>query len=70
MEQKENQMYLKGLLFGYCLAAGIIFDLLHVPFLGNILILFSLLVVLNTYVFDGLIHKFQNNVLPAIMRQL
>lgn len=51
------------------LGAGIIFDVLHVPFLGNILILFSLLVILNTYVFDGLIHKFQNNVLPSIMRR-
>jgi len=54
--------------FWICLGAGIIFDLLGVPFLGNILILFSLLIVLNTYVFDGLIHKFQNNALPAIMR--
>ncbi len=49
------------------LIAGILFDLAHIPFLGNLLIFFSLVVVLNTYVFDGLIHKFQNNVLPAIM---
>ena len=55
--------------FWILLVAGIIFDLLHVTFLGNILILFSLLVVLNTYVFDGLIHKFQNKVLPAIMHR-
>ena len=54
--------------FWICLGAGILFDLLGVPFLGNILILFSLLIILNTYVFDGLIHKFQNNALPAIMR--
>lgn len=53
--------------FWLLLGFGIIFDLLHVTFLGNILILFSLLVVLNTYVFDGLIHSFQNKVLPAIM---
>ncbi len=55
--------------FWILLGAGIIFDFLHVPFLGNILILFSLLVLLNTYVFDSLIHKFQNNVLPAIMQR-
>jgi multidrug efflux pump subunit AcrB len=51
------------------LAVGIMLDLLHVTFLGNILILLSVLVVINTYVFDGLIHKFQNNALPAIMRR-
>ncbi len=50
------------------LIAGILFDLMHVTFLGNLLIFFSLIVVLNTYVFESLIHKFQNNVLPAIMR--
>ena len=49
------------------LIAGFLFDLMHVPFIGNLLIFFSLIVVLNTYVFDSLIHKFQNNVLPAIM---
>src|SRR5690606_39167891 len=37
-------------------------------FIGNLLIFFSLIVVLYAYVFDSLIHKFQNNVLPAIMR--
>ncbi|KAA9042213.1 efflux RND transporter permease subunit [Ginsengibacter hankyongi] len=49
------------------LIVGILFDLAHVTFLGNLLIFFALLVVLNRYVFDGLIHKFQNNALPAIM---
>ncbi|MEO5909019.1 MAG: efflux RND transporter permease subunit, partial [Ginsengibacter sp.] len=50
------------------LLAGIFFDLIHVPFVGNLLIFFSIVVVLNTYVFDHLIHQFQNNVLPSIMR--
>ncbi|MEO8860610.1 MAG: efflux RND transporter permease subunit, partial [Ginsengibacter sp.] len=50
------------------LLGGILFDLLHVPFVGNILILFSIIVVLNTYLFDSWIHSFQNKVLPAIMR--
>lgn len=49
------------------LIAGILFDVMHVTFLGNLLIFFSLIVVLNTYVFDNLIHKFQNKVLPSIM---
>jgi len=38
-------------------------------FLGNILILLSILVVINTYAFDDLIHKFQNKALPAIMHR-
>ncbi len=49
------------------LLAGILFDLFHVTFVGNLLIFFSIIVVLNTYIFDSLIHKFQNRVLPAIM---
>ncbi len=49
------------------LGAGILFDLAGVTFLGNILIFFSLIVVLNTYVFTGLIRSFQNRILPAIM---
>ncbi|MBV9961792.1 MAG: efflux RND transporter permease subunit, partial [Parafilimonas sp.] len=36
-------------------------------FIGNILIFFSLLMILYSYVFDGWIHKFQNNALPWIM---
>jgi multidrug efflux pump len=36
-------------------------------FLGNLLIFFSLLVVLNKYVLDGWIHSFQNKALPWIM---
>ncbi len=51
------------------LGVGIFFDLIHVTFLGNLLIFFSFLVILNRYVFDGLIHKFQNKALPAIMRR-
>ncbi len=36
-------------------------------FTGNLLIFFALLVVLNKYVLDGAIHRFQNRVLPWIM---
>ncbi|MDE3212177.1 MAG: efflux RND transporter permease subunit, partial [Bacteroidota bacterium] len=38
-------------------------------FLGNLLIFFALLVVINRYFFDGMIHRFQNRVLPAIMHR-
>jgi multidrug efflux pump len=36
-------------------------------FFGNLLLFFAGLVVLNKYVLDGLIHSFQNKVLPWIM---
>lgn len=49
------------------LLLGILLDLFHLLFFGNLLIFFAILVVLYTYFFDGLIHKFQNKVLPAIM---
>jgi multidrug efflux pump len=65
---KRKSAIFKSPAFLVPLIAGILFDVLHVPFLGNLLIFFSLVVVLNTYIFDSLIHRFQNNVLPAIMR--
>ncbi|MCW3107600.1 MAG: efflux transporter permease subunit [Segetibacter sp.] len=49
------------------LGLGILLDILRVYFGGNLLIFFALLILLNTYVFDALIHKFQNNALPWIM---
>jgi multidrug efflux pump subunit AcrB len=65
---KRKSAIFKSKAFLIPLLAGIFFDLIHIPFVGNLLIFLSLIVVLNTYVFDGLIHKFQNNALPAIMR--
>lgn len=49
------------------LAIGIILDVFGAYFAGNLLIFFALLVVLNTYILTGLIHKFQNRALPWIM---
>ncbi|MCW3112491.1 MAG: efflux transporter permease subunit [Segetibacter sp.] len=57
----------KSPIFLGLLALGIILDVLGVYFAGNLLIFFALLVVLNTYVLTGLIHKFQNRALPWIM---
>jgi len=53
--------------FWVTLAVGILFDLMHLTFLGNILIFFMLLVLLNRYVLEDLIHGFQNRALPWIM---
>jgi multidrug efflux pump len=49
------------------LGVGILLDIFGFYFGGNLLILFALLIILNTYVIDNLIHKFQNNALPWIM---
>jgi multidrug efflux pump subunit AcrB len=65
---KRKSAVFKSKAFLIPLVAGIFLDMMHVPFLGNLLIFFSIIVILNTYLFDSLIHKFQNNALPAIMR--
>lgn len=53
--------------FWIVLAAAILLDILGARFLGNLTILMLLLVILNIYILDDLIHKFQNQVLPWIM---
>ncbi|HVY74451.1 MAG TPA: efflux RND transporter permease subunit, partial [Puia sp.] len=55
-------------LFWIMLAAGVLLDIFHQTFFGNLLIFFSILMVLNRYVFSGMIHTFQNRNLPWIMR--
>src|SRR5580692_9404395 len=49
------------------LGLGILLDFTHQPFLGNLLLLIVILIILNKFVFDRLIHGFQNRVLPWIM---
>jgi multidrug efflux pump len=53
--------------FWVTLVVGILFDLSGLTFLGNILIFFMLLVLLNRFVLEDLIHGFQNRALPWIM---
>jgi len=53
--------------FWVAIAFGIICDLLGIRFLGNLLLFLVILAILNVYVFTGLIHSFQNRVLPWIM---
>lgn len=66
-EAKRKSAVFTSKAFLIPLLAGILFDLFRVTFVGNLLIFFSIIVVLNTYLFDSLIHKFQNKVLPGIM---
>ena len=63
---KKSDMFKKPG-FWVAVLVGIILDLAHVTFAGNLLIFLVILNILNTYVFDGLIHGFQNRVLPWIM---
>jgi multidrug efflux pump len=54
--------------FWIALSFGVLLDLLHIPFLGNLLLFFVVLAILNKFLFDRMIHGFQNKVLPSIMR--
>jgi multidrug efflux pump subunit AcrB len=53
--------------FWIAVVLGILLDMAKITFLGNLLLLFVILVLLNKFVFDRLIHGFQNRVLPWIM---
>ena len=53
--------------FWIAVVLGVLFDLSHVTFLGNLLLFLVILAILNKFVFDDMIHGFQNRVLPWIM---
>src|SRR5580692_3766582 len=63
---KKSDIFRKPLLWIF-IGVGIILDLKHETFFGNLLLFFAVLMVLNKYIFDGLIHAFQNRALPWIM---
>ncbi|HKG67349.1 MAG TPA: efflux RND transporter permease subunit, partial [Segetibacter sp.] len=65
--QPSKQAVFKSPVFLGLLGVGILLDILGVYFGGNLLIFLAILMVLNTYVLNGLIHKFQNSALPWIM---
>jgi multidrug efflux pump len=49
------------------LGLGILLDLTHQTFLGNLLLFIVILIILNKFVFERMIDSFQNRVLPWIM---
>jgi multidrug efflux pump len=49
------------------LGVGILLDIAGSTFLGNLLIFFVLVAILNTYVLEGLIRRFQHSFLPWLM---
>jgi multidrug efflux pump len=64
--KKKSDVFRKPA-FLLLIAFGILFDVFKVPFLGNLLIFFALLMILNSYFIHGAIEKFQSKVLPNIM---
>ncbi|MBS1947404.1 MAG: efflux RND transporter permease subunit [Bacteroidetes bacterium] len=65
-QSRKSDVFKKPLLWIF-LATGILLDVSHVTFFGNLLIFFAILMVFNKYIFDGMIHSFQNRALPWIM---
>lgn len=65
-KEKKSAIFRKPF-FWVAIAAGIVLDISGAPFLGNILLFLMVMVLLNRYVLDGVIHTFQNRVLPWIM---
>jgi multidrug efflux pump len=53
--------------FWIALGLGIILDLKHLTFLGNLLLLLVILAILNKFILEGLIRGFQDRVLPWVM---
>jgi len=66
-KKEPKSAIFKKPIFWIVIGLGILLDVLGTPFLGNLLIFFMLLVLLNRYVLDDAIHGFQNRVLPWIM---
>jgi multidrug efflux pump len=67
-ETKESKSAIfKNPVLWIAIGAGIVLDVMHASFLGNLIIFFMILVVLNKYFINDAIHYFQNHALPWIM---
>ena len=67
-ENKERKSAIfKKPIFWIVIAAGIVLDVLGATFMGNLLLFFMILVLINRYFLTDAIHYFQNHALPWIM---
>lgn len=74
-QPKPASAIFRNKVFRVLLIAGITFDVLGLVsggsealfFIGNLLLFFALLGILNAYIFRGSIQKFQDKVLPGLM---
>ncbi len=65
---KSKTSMFESPVFWIAVAAGILLDFSHFPFLGNLLLFLLLLGIFNRFILEDIIHGFQHRVLPAIMR--
>lgn len=65
-KQPKSAIFRKPSLW-VALGVGILLDLAGFTFMGNFLIFIVLMIILNKYVLDDMIHGFQNRALPWIM---
>ena len=65
--KKSKSAIFKKPVFWIVIGAGIVLDIFGATFMGNLLLFFMVLVVLNSYFFTEAIHYFQNHALPWIM---
>ena len=65
--KKSKSAIFKKPVFWVVIGAGIVLDIFGATFMGNLLLFFMVLVVLNSYFFTDAIHYFQNHALPWIM---
>jgi multidrug efflux pump len=66
-KKEPKSAIFKKPVFWVAVALGILLDLAGLTFAGNLLLFIVILVLLNRFIFDNLIHAFQNRVLPWIM---
>jgi len=66
VKEKKSAIFKKPI-FWVAVAIGILLDIAGLTFAGNLLLFIIILVLLNRFIFDNLIHGFQNRVLPWIM---
>ncbi|ANE52147.1 efflux RND transporter permease subunit [Flavisolibacter tropicus] len=64
--QPKNAIFRKPT-FWIVAAIGVLLDVAGFRFLGNLTLFMLLMILLNRYVLEDTIHRFQNRVLPAIM---
>lgn len=67
-EKEPKWMIFKKPALWIAIAGGIFLDLVHFNFLGNLIIFFAIIAVLNRFFITDAINAFQHKALPALMR--
>jgi Cation/multidrug efflux pump len=66
-EKKPKSHIFRKPFLWVAIGVGLLFDLAGQPFIGNLILFICLLVILNVYILNDVIHGFQNRALPWIM---